>query len=1630
MNKQKVAVVTACACCLTLVGGVQADSLADWEAAVGAAQPLHWYRFNETTGTSCVDSGSGKLNGTYDGPMPGQVGLFNSTSAAVFNRTLGADRTNFPGATNLANSWTAEYVVMSTRMIAPSNDAMALHDSDTTSIRLACWTLLGEVGLTLYDIADYRFTPSAGHAAQDLIAPLNEWIHLVFRRDRFTTQVFVNGELIGTSPNSVDLPRLRISGRGGIHTDALDCVLDEAVVYGRALSNEDILAHAKIVATAATGAANANPPTSANVLVLVESPDLAAGINGCRGGIATLLSDGEATGLTVARITTAGGWPWAYHGLNPAPPAGRYRLTLRARMASSQGQAVSVSMRGSDDSFYYRATGVLDFSDVSPAAGFVERSCDLDLLKPVDTSGYLIQIFFADNMDVDWYMLESLPGGNSPPVEVVQAQTEKLFYKSDADAVAMIRLLNTSSTWQVTRLRIRLESALADSRVVWDASLVVPASGIPELFTFPLGRLAAGGTAVIAEILDGNQQVVSTIRDYTLSGDSPVDVSPLFDNFIGQRLPPYNPDDAAIEIQPSRLKYAALTELNFWAPCDTTMLTAPPGRTTWWSGQTLKRFSVEQLQAYTQFAETQGIGVVAYVDYSITFGWRVLEAARKQPDILEWDASGAGDPLFVFHMGADGAASVNSRQRREDESEWAANSADGVARVIMSSPAMLKLHTDQLVASMKQFGWSGFRYDDPLAYDADQVDVFGRQAPFDGWTNEAMIRYIRDRITAENPDAVYGRNADAMRTVAGYSDAEGKATQSETEAAIVRGKGGFLLQEAFSAYIFRTKSTYEDIRDYYVTGGRNAKAAGGHIFAIVDMSAAANDDEREYVGALAGAAGVQLAYQASTTPYMQFLARYAGLLFGKRVQPVQTPTSLVKVDAAGRDVWWSDYVYCHYVGAGRRQYLVHLVNPPATANVADTMDSPEPVALTKVVVSFTLPVGWNGTNATLLTPDGQARGRFFFEGADPAAGTAYGYNIITEPSMKMPIAQPLPLAGGSVTVPQVAKWSIVVLDCTGPANDLPDGPVSTLPALPPVPDVNLAPVATPVTSDSLAEYCEPFSTHPNAADTPNSASRIIADSNARGGTALLIKTNMVAGETVQIGFGRLYRAGAYKFTVRIRTETDDVRDLYLRVWNDSREPVPYRIDVPLGTQMLKTYNGYREFSITAHLGEAAARGSVGGALDNIWPGLVVDYVRGEPLTLDTDSNRLPLRGEVAWPGSANVPNYVWRQAPRVWFANGLYHEYFGIKEALQAVAPAAEISFGDPYLYGSDNRGWNGKPFPGTPAELMGNNLVVLADIPANNNIWPTSSSNGLAWLDWLRGYVGKGGRVLLTGGPFGFGRGAWNSDLIQPMLPVTLAPRTVTGLGYDLHPVPGGAAPLQPSGPLADGLDWSTPAQVFWLHQATVRAGAVVQAAAGDLPVIVTGTYGAGRVAVVLAAPLGKPPAGQTAFWDAPQWGPLMSNVVDWLLTPDAPGGPGGSSAVNDAMEDFEQGQLGTGWSSAGDSLWYVTSEACHAGRFSARAGAVGDAQTTTLTLRANAGEGQISFWRRVSSERGFDVYRFWIDGKLREEVSGEYVWAEVSFPIGTGSHTFVWEYSKDDASSSGSDTVYIDDVRLPAAN
>ena len=141
-----------------------------------------------------------------------------------------------------------------------------------------------------------------------------------------------------------------------------------------------------------------------------------------------------------------------------------------------------------------------------------------------------------------------------------------------------------------------------------------------------------------------------------------------------------------------------------------------------------------------------------------------------------------------------------------------------------------------------------------------------------------------------------------------------------------------------------------------------------------------------------------------------------------------------------------------------------------------------------------------------------------------------------------------------------------------------------------------------------------------------------------------------------------------------------------------------------------------------------------------------------------------------------------------------------------------------------------------------------------------------------------------------------------------------------------------------------------------------------------------------------------------------------------------GSYSPTIPSVEGFETGDFSSlAWESFGDVDWYVTSGESNSGIYSARAGSISDAETTTLMITRDCSDGDISFYYRISSESGFDHLGFSINGTKQGEWSGEQDWAEVSFPVEAGTRSFEWTYSKDGSISEGDDTAWIDDVVFP---
>ncbi|MEW6264530.1 MAG: hypothetical protein AB1641_15775 [Thermodesulfobacteriota bacterium] len=98
-----------------------------------------------------------------------------------------------------------------------------------------------------------------------------------------------------------------------------------------------------------------------------------------------------------------------------------------------------------------------------------------------------------------------------------------------------------------------------------------------------------------------------------------------------------------------------------------------------------------------------------------------------------------------------------------------------------------------------------------------------------------------------------------------------------------------------------------------------------------------------------------------------------------------------------------------------------------------------------------------------------------------------------------------------------------------------------------------------------------------------------------------------------------------------------------------------------------------------------------------------------------------------------------------------------------------------------------------------------------------------------------------------------------------------------------------------------------------------------------------------------------------------------------------------------------------------------------SIKADAITHNQTAQMRYTTTTVAGNVTFYVKVSSEAGYDYFRFYVDGTLKSQASGNVDWTLVTVAVTAGDHRFVWEYKKDGAVSAGSDTAWVDDLIFP---
>ena len=1150
-------------------------------------------------------------------------------------------------------------------------------------------------------------------------------------------------------------------------------------------------------------------------------------------GAGKLVDDPEAPGRQVWQVEKAYDF-----GAAPDVEPGLYRLTLRLKRTTEEQGSLRLGATSGNQS------AGAPFQDLPPAVTPEEL--------PEVGRWYEITRIVRFTRPRYWsYVIGTWPGLRLDrisvdrvvePVFLQEIRTGKLLYHRGERAGVAVRLVNTTSRVQHAQIRVRVESGLNEDHpgVTQDVTLPAPTSqqrldGKDAVeIRLPLPALAEYGNGVVVEALQPSRPA-QELREYCYSSDRPIQVG----QYFGWRFPDdYTCSNTPQFLEQMRRTYFPVAECYFWAPCENSLLA--PEMERWWSGQTLLRVGKKPLQETIRQGHAQGCSFISYAT-RWGFGWRMWEFARRHPDLVQWEM-GPWQPSYdVAHM---------EIEKRERDEEHTGLNSTGVLTEAWGNPEAVQYHVRQLQESMRMFGWDGFRYDNGSPVLDEVRDIFGRALPLPGWTHAKVIAALRGGIRQGNPAAIYGNNTGWNLDVDSQPRADDPYTQQIRD-------GGLVMQEGETNGTIPHRSFAEEA-SRYTRAGYNALRFGGHQVNIIDPNLTGPDHFFQAALTVAGSCHMAYGVRDELRPVMQLVCRHDDLFYGDGLRFILRPRTPVVEVKAPDQILWRDFVRYRQVSSARRQYLVHLFNAP-TGKLGETKDSRYPDPVAGVETTWSLPPGWKTSAAYELTADG-------------------GYR-------KTPL--PFQVAGRkvSITLPRLQHWSIIVLDCVGPVSlrqrtpsrvvadrdKVPasggTGPSLTGPSLTGPAMVMSAGGEVAGTSIVIRYLPGSRPVVRRASEFKISGAEVVQTPGARGGSALRIG---VRGLGEGIGFApEVVQPGRYRLIIRAMTlvpaPTNGALSGLFSAANNGFTPGVHLIQNEFrftGAQFPQP-GQWTELKVEGELTYPNYWCAVVGG----WDGLLLDTIRLERVRSLT-REELARHVERPWRAAlARTARQGDRPEARAWFGAGLYYQLTGLPEALSTLGVRVDLAkawrFRGPVGFSL--------PFPKTPKELAGYDLVILADCEVR-----TLTPEQQLWLD---GYVRDGGRLLLLGGPYGFGCGGWqDAQLLADVLPVTLT-------AHDLRFV-GANAPvaLQPSSDLARRADWSAHPVILWQHALQPKAGATVHVKAGDAPVIISGVYDRGAVMVMGAAPLGEAPKGSTAYWEWPGWKGLLVGLVRNLLADPPP--------------------------------------------------------------------------------------------------------------------------------------------------
>lgn len=120
-----------------------------------------------------------------------------------------------------------------------------------------------------------------------------------------------------------------------------------------------------------------------------------------------------------------------------------------------------------------------------------------------------------------------------------------------------------------------------------------------------------------------------------------------------------------------------------------------------------------------------------------------------------------------------------------------------------------------------------------------------------------------------------------------------------------------------------------------------------------------------------------------------------------------------------------------------------------------------------------------------------------------------------------------------------------------------------------------------------------------------------------------------------------------------------------------------------------------------------------------------------------------------------------------------------------------------------------------------------------------------------------------------------------------------------------------------------------------------------------------------------------------------------------------------------------GTSFTSSGQARWTGVAHTSYSGGSAMQSGDVADGYHSLLQTTVSGASG-VSFYWKVSSESSKDKLRFFVDGTLMNDTSGNVDWTKKTFTLTSSTHILKWNYTRDSANCGNKDTAWVDKVAI----